>query len=275
MCQQFFLGTLEIPTYELFNALAVLLAIIVNLSLHKRKLPLLSFCSKVYINQSKFSPRLCIFFETVIITVMMYSLGGICSTILSAHMEHYRANYYGVVMLSPFAVAALLWLVRINPLKQIDLFTPSYAIMLTGFKVACFMHGCCWGLPSPAGLYFPCRQRCELPSQLYEAAAAFIIFLILLLLLIKNRPRTPGTLFPIYAILYSTTRFLTEFTRDDPVGLLGLREFQWFGILGTLVGVAELLLMLKYGQKISNYFDKKIAGSCHGVKGKSSGGKVK
>jgi phosphatidylglycerol:prolipoprotein diacylglycerol transferase len=128
-------------------------------------------------------------------------------------------------------------------------------------RLGCFSAGCCWGKPTSGwyGVHFteaghevtgvptidatgaPLHLH---PTQLYEAGATLLIFFFLLWL--HKRKRFSGQVFLAYAMLYSVTRFIIEFYRDDPRGdiaglttLTGLSSSQMISIL---LGVSALVL---------------------------------
>lgn len=93
-------------------------------------------------------------------------------------------------------------------------------------RLGCFAAGCCYGKPTtlPWSVTFTSPQARELvgtplgvrlhPTQLYEAAAEFLIFAFLFFL--GRRRRFIGQLFGSYAVLYGLARGTVEFFRADP-----------------------------------------------------------
>jgi phosphatidylglycerol---prolipoprotein diacylglyceryl transferase len=93
-------------------------------------------------------------------------------------------------------------------------------------RVGCFMAGCCYGKPTSAiwGVIFTSDEAERVagtplhtplhPTQLYEAAANFLIFLFLVWL--GKRQRFTGELAGAYLILYGIARGTIEFFRGDP-----------------------------------------------------------
>lgn len=118
-------------------------------------------------------------------------------------------------------------------------------------RVGCFLAGCCYGIPAPAGglgVTFP-ASAVEAPSgvpllpvQLYEAAGCVLLFLLLDHLTDRGWPG--GRLLALYLALYAVFRFLLEFLRGDAVrGSLGPLSTSQVISLAVLAGVllAELL----------------------------------
>ena len=82
-----------------------------------------------------------------------------------------------------------------------------------------------------------------------EAAVAFLIFIFLL----WHRKRTyrEGTLFPLYVAVYSGSRFLTEFLRDDlPDVLGGFDAYQIMSVVYLIIGLLLFMAVRKYGDRI-------------------------
>jgi phosphatidylglycerol:prolipoprotein diacylglycerol transferase len=71
------------------------------------------------------------------------------------------------------------------------------------------------------------------PAQLYELLFDLAVFGLLLLL--RPRLKGQGTLFMIYATLYSFGRFWISALREDAPFLLGLKEAQLISVAAFLV----------------------------------------
>jgi len=148
-----------------------------------------------------------------------------------------------------------LWLARRYRLpwwRTADAFAPSAALGLALGRLGCFSAGCCWGKPTSAwwGVEFPeiahrfvgtpTGVRLH-PTQLYEAAAAFLLFLLLLGL--RRRRAFPGQVILTYMFLYGAARVVIEFWRDDWRGWIGPLSTSQFLSLGLML--ASLLLFVR------------------------------
>ena len=162
------------------------------------------------------------------------------------------ANYFGLLFLAPISLSLSSFLLWNDPLKQADISTPGLPLALVFMKITCFTSGCCHGVWWPGGPYSYRNEREEFPIQLVEAAVALALFFFLLWY--KKRAKT-GTVLPVYTILYSSIRFITEFWRGQELVWRSLRVYHFFCIIGFVVGVIELIVVLKYGDKISKYFE--------------------
>jgi len=105
-----------------------------------------------------------------------------------------------------------------------------------GARFSCLFAGCCHGIEVqhmftvPGTIYATPR----LPSPLLESALNIAILLFFLLR--KPERKRPGTLFPLYLILYSAGRFVLEFFRGDEGrgSFLIFSTSQWIAIALTL-----------------------------------------
>lgn len=162
-------------------------------------------------------------------------------------------NYFGLMFFEPFILIVFCLLVGIHPLKQLDILTPAFPLALIFTKISCFCAGCCNGAEWEYGLYNHAYNRVEFPVQLLEAALALLIFIFLLF---YRKKAKEGTLFPIYLILYSTTRFFSEFTKDNLTVFWILKIYHVLCLIGIVVGIVELLLVHFFRDKIDDFFDK-------------------
>lgn len=141
--------------------------------------------------------------------------------------------------------------------KTADACAPGIAIGNFFGRQGCFAAGCCWGKPTslPWGVKFtelgheitgvPTNVYLH-PTQLYESFAMFGVFLFLLWL--HKRKQFSGQVILVYALLYSTIRFLIEFVRDDPRGdILGLTTLTGLStsqLISLIVGLCALITLI-------------------------------
>ena len=180
--------------------------------------------------------------EILLVSMVQYYLTGGFNGIFG-NLVNTGANYYGLMFFAPPLVVALCFLMKIDPLAQMDLITPAYPLALVFVKIACFFAGCCSGVRWIYGFYNPTSRLIEFPSQLLESAVALLLFVFLLTCKKKFKK---GTVFPIYLMSYSALRFFTEFTRVEPEVFMGLKTYQILCIVGVVVGALEYLAACKY-----------------------------
>ena len=115
-------------------------------------------------------------------------------------------------------------------LSTLDLAAPYIALGQAIGRVGCFLNGCCQGLPTAHGIYFPVHGERLHPTQLYCAVGLLIIFFILRF----NRChfKSPGQLFAMYLMMASILRFFIEFVRGDhDHTFFNLSIYQWMTIV--------------------------------------------
>lgn len=253
-------------TRELIYSLAAIVAIIVlfiyNFTQIKLKKQNMSWASK-YIGsrllrkdgsvfECDFSKKgiILVIIETIICTVFAYLPAAL--NFPFGKLVGTGANYFALLYSIPFFMMVMGFALWLNPLKQADISVPGIPLALVFTKIACFTSGCCNGLWWPAGPWNYSTERNEIPIQLIEAAVAFGLFVFLLW---YRKTAKTGTVLPVYTILYSAIRFVTEFWRGEILVLGPFRLYHLFCLIGVIVGVIEYVLVKKYGDKISLYFD--------------------
>lgn len=239
--------------FATFNSISVVVLLIYNLLHYKEKKQLLGGVSHSAIkyfsakeNKGVYRVLSSIGFWTVIeillVFMLQYYLTGGFNGIFG-ELVNTGANYYGLMFFAPPLVVALCFLLKIDPLAQMDLITPAYPLALVFVKIACFFAGCCRGVRWIYGFYNPTSRLIEFPSQLLESAVALLLFVFLLGCKKKFKK---GTVFPIYLMSYSAIRFFTEFTRVEPEVFMGLKTYQILCIAGVVVGALEYIAARKY-----------------------------
>lgn len=258
-----YLGSMGTSLYNILDVLATVALVIFNLSQYKRKSALQSYGTSYL--QNLFSKRntdkktnilsysvIWIILEIVIFSVVQYLLTASFNKELGDMLQT-GVNYFGRLYHIPFLITAFCILLWVDPCKQIDLITPAYPLALFITKIGCFCQGCCAGIEWSGGLYNHASERVEFPLQLVEAGVALLIFIFFLFW--RNKAK-PGTMFPIYLILYSATRFFSEFLSGKPDYFWILKKYHILCIIGVVAGIIELLIALKFGEKISKFFSE-------------------
>lgn len=253
-------GNISINSYDFCNAIAPIAVLIVNLSLIRYENGLLSHWCQDICGLTGKRKRIALFVTilwSVFLTVAQILLAVLCNRSWAMFTDTGSANYFGILLFSPFLFGVVCFILRVDPLKQLDLYTPAYAVALIFFKLACLCWGCCNGWPWEYGLYFIRRERYEFPTQLLELIVA-IILAIVFLCKIKKPDQVPGSLFPKYIVLYSVIRFFTEFTRDGESVFLCLQTLHIHSILTMIVGILELWLLKRYGNSLHNWLKENM-----------------
>ncbi|HXE81444.1 MAG TPA: prolipoprotein diacylglyceryl transferase [Vicinamibacterales bacterium] len=156
--------------------------------------------------------------------------------------------FYGGLIL---AVVVALWYMRRHDLPMwttCDAFAPAIALGHAVGRLGCLAAGCCYGAPTdlPWGITFtdpraaenvgtPLHQALH-PTQLYESGAELLVLGILLATERRGRP-FPGRTFWLYLLLYGVSRFVIEFFRGDPRGMV-------FGTISTSQLISLIIIPL-------------------------------
>jgi len=157
-----------------------------------------------------------------------------------------------------FAIPVGWFLIRRHNLSfwgLFDLLAPSLAIGQALGRIGCFYAGCCYGLPShlPWAVTFNDPKSLALqgvslhPTQLYAAAANFVIFIVLVRL--RKHTRFTGQLSCMYLCLHAAFRFLIEFFRGDPRLLLFNETISLPQMLSTLIFLLGVFLYFYLGNR--------------------------
>ena len=143
--------------------------------------------------------------ETVVISIFQYLPVPLINNWFG-DLVGTGANYFALLFFSPFFMLAGCVLLKVDPIRQTDLVVPAFPLALSVSKIGCFFANCCGGVECSflGGRAFP--------IQLLESSVGALIFAFLLF---KREEMKPGTMFPVYLILYSGIRFFTEFLRHE------------------------------------------------------------
>lgn len=190
--------------------------------------------------------------EILVLIIFQYALAAKYN-VWFGNLFDSGANYFGMVFIGPFMVSAVCFILGIDLVKAYDMITPAYACGLIMAKIGCFCAGCCHGIEWQNGLYNYETGLTEVPVQLIETGLALCIFVLLVLIRKKAKP---GTLFPAYLILYSATRFCSEFLRYEPDILGKLKLYHLLCLAGIVVGIIFFAVALLFADKISSFYTR-------------------
>jgi phosphatidylglycerol:prolipoprotein diacylglycerol transferase len=165
-------------------------------------------------------------------------------------------TFYGS-LIAGVAVAVLgtsLLFPRSSWFKILDLASLTSAFGYGFLRIGCFANGCCWGRLTAvpwAVVYGPGSEMPYIglpvhPVQLYDAFCGFLVFTILV---IVYRKRYVGLGMPIFLVLSSVGRFITEFYRGDAYRgtnvMFHLSTSQSIAVVLFLVGLIWTFLYFK------------------------------
>ncbi len=209
-------------------------------------------------NEEKYNRNvnLIIAVEIMIISFFQYVLaGGMNNTFRDVFGT--GANYYGLLLTCPLFVSFICFIMGSDVVRTIDLISPVLPLSLFFSKLGCFCSGCCRGFDCSFGMLNHKTGDVEFPVQLVEAALALAIFVFLMYY--KKKAKS-GTIYPLYLIMYSATRFFSEFLREEPDVFWILKTYHLLCLAGIVLGLIQLFIALKFADKISLFFDKAFDG---------------
>ena len=177
--------------------------------------------------------------------------------------------FYGGLIL---AVVVAFWYIAKHRLPfwtTCDVFAPGIALGHVTGRLGCLAAGCCFGKATdvPWAITFtnPLAQANVgtplgvplHPTQLYEAGAELLILIFLLATERKGR-YFPGRTFWSYMFLYALTRFVIEFYRGDPRGMvLGMSTSQFISVVLAPLSIGMLVWLARKGPEPSIELPKK------------------
>ena len=252
-----------IEMYNIFNFISIFALVVMNMSLLRKKSSLMSYASQKFISRLPIEkkqsfyckPLFTAFIEMFLISLVQYGPVGLI-TQLFGKLLNTGNNYFGVQYVVPFFLMIFFYIIKVPPLRQLDMITPAYAISLVFVKIACFCDGCCNGIEWGQFFYNTQTERYEFPVQLVESALALLIFIFLMC---YRKKAKEGTMFPIFLIVYSSTRFFSEFLRGEENILWIFKTYHLLCIAGVILGITELILVQKYKDRINKFYEPKPA----------------
>lgn len=184
------------------------------------------------------------FLQLLIMSLIFYRVLLLLNHTFGDWFTQGNGNYYGNLTAWLIVMTLFPVVFKVSPLKTMDLLSPGLPICLFFAKLACFFYGCCSGFELYGYWYFNRNTiKFEFPVQLVEALVALALFVFLRWY--QKRNRICGSVFPVYLILYSASRFVTEFFRADLPNVLGpLDAYQIMSIVYIFLG-AVLLGMVR------------------------------
>ncbi len=147
-------------------------------------------------------------------------------------------SFYGAIVFAPLVYLPVSRLMKIPYLCCLDFGCTGGCMALAAVKVECLRSGCCGGYI----MYIDENHMyVRFPSQIVEMANFLVIAIILFLL--SKKQKYQGEIFPIFLVLYGTTRFVLNFFRDEAVlYALGLTAGSFWSLCSVIIGVAWLLI---------------------------------
>lgn len=211
------------------------------------------------------------------IAIIVSALIGAKLLLVLVDFDHFRENpreifsivraggvFYGGLIA---AVLVAFWYMRRHRMPlwtTTDIFAPGISLGHAVGRLGCLAAGCCYGHPThlPWGITFtnpaaaanvgtPLGVALH-PTQVYESVVELGILAFLLLTEKKGRP-FPGRTFWAYLLLYGISRFVIEFFRGDPRGMVfaSISTSQFISLVLVPLSVGMLIYLARKGDVAS------------------------
>jgi phosphatidylglycerol:prolipoprotein diacylglycerol transferase len=172
--------------------------------------------------------------------------------------------FYGGLILAVVVAFWYIWRHDLPFWTTFDVFAPGIALGHVTGRLGCLAAGCCYGKETtvPWAIVFtnpaamanvgtPLFTHLH-PTQLYEAGAELLILALLLTTEKKRRPFA-GRTFWLYMLLYAISRYIIEFYRGDPRGMIfGISTSQFISLILAPLSIAMLIWLSRKGPEVPN-----------------------
>ncbi|MBQ7596103.1 MAG: prolipoprotein diacylglyceryl transferase, partial [Clostridia bacterium] len=230
MFQYLKIGNSDLPFYDIinyFSAAVLFFCVFLKLNPYSDLTPA---------EKRKKHNKLYSFLQLLVMCVVFAALFFVLNPGFGKWFTNGNNNYYGtlVAWFIPFSVFPLFF--HKSSLATMDLLSGALPLQLFIAKLACFCQGCCSGYEMPGSFYFNQEtNRYEFPVQLLEAFVALGLYFYFLHY--KKKNKIPGSVFPLYIIIYSVSRFITEFFREDLSDIISVfNAYQIMSVVFLLIG---------------------------------------
>lgn len=109
-------------------------------------------------------------------------------------------------------------------------------------RIGCFFAGCCSGVATQVPWAVTCDAQLVHPTQLYSAAALFIIFLIVRFIVYPRTKPYAGCIVAVYLILIGLERAIIDFWRSDriivtQIATIDISYYQLIAVAVSCIGL--------------------------------------
>lgn len=196
-----------------------------------------------------------------------FLMGKVYTAVVASFGSTQTANYsiYGAVFLTPILVIASAAIIKQPWRNIIDMVAISEMTARAFGKLGCHFGYCCAGVEWEHGVYNPIFKTNMFPTQLCEFGTMLAIVIFGFIYVYANKKYKPGTLYPITALLYGSTRFIWEFTRfytyeGERHFILGMSLWQFCSLITVVLATIWLVGIKKdWLNKAKGYIEQKKA----------------
>ncbi|MBR4941749.1 MAG: prolipoprotein diacylglyceryl transferase [Clostridia bacterium] len=184
----------------------------------------------------------------IIHAVFYYSLSllnGLMYNIESSHDISNTGSIIRALVFIPFIAMLLGYLLRLNWKSISDFFAPVMALWIGLALWGCMFAGCCYGYPARWGIYCKYYNTTAVPIQIFEAVTVLLIFAVLIIWNRKHKYCSNGKTYPLFLILFGSTRLIWEILRNNDKVWLVFSSLAFHSVFMVIVGIIAFFLFDK------------------------------
>lgn len=140
-------------------------------------------------------------------------------------------------------------LLRLDSKKMCDFLAPSMALQQGISHSVCPFVGCCYGYECSWGIWHPPTHNILFPNQWLECIVSLSIFVLLMVYGKKNAYRVTGKPYPLFLMMFGSTRFLLEFLRDNDKLFWGISNLALHAAFMAIVGAIWYYILIRKEKK--------------------------
>lgn len=164
---------------------------------------------------------------------------------IQSKFESFNASFMGALIFTPILIGIISYIFKKDYYKDMSYSCLNISVVGGIMKIGCFLSGCCGGITI---------NNFQFPVQIVEAIISFLIFVLLIFIWQKNYK----FVYPLYLIIYSTTRFMIEFLRDTRPVLGFLSQGQLTAIIVLIIGIIQFSKIYYVSKNVNFIKVKKI-----------------
>ena len=199
--------------------------------------------------------------KSLIAAVLMFAIGYSFSAVLGWAESGFKVwganNIVRVFIYLPLICVLVAKLLKVKPLMMLTMLTPNVALQQVVGHTVCVFPGCCRGYPCDWGVWNPVTNSILFPNQWLECLVSLAIMVFLVFYQKKHNYTTNGKVYPIFLMLYGSTRFLLEFLRNNEKLWLGISSLAFHALFMTVVGIVWYTIVAENKREATQ--DEKIA----------------
>ncbi len=150
-------------------------------------------------------------------------------------------SFFGTVIFAPVGLFFVSKMIKRKYAEVLDFGAIFVPIVLAVTRIGCYQAGCC----GAAEIVLSDGSTCVPPIQLIESGLDVAACLSLIARERCGTARFAGEQYPVFVIMYSFVRMVTEVYRDTPKNCAGMSEGQWFSVCCAVAAAAALFLITR------------------------------